>query len=489
MRKLFQSKNFLIFNLVFVGVIAGFSMALILYSCSTKIQPGESAMAQESEPMEVDPAALQGSFREVVADTLPSIVQVDVVQVITQQAPSQNFPFDYFFGPNQPNEPQEREAPGLGSGVIIRRDGNTYYILTNHHVAGKADKITVTLNDDREYDAELVGSDPRRDLALLSFETNDEDIQIAEMGNSDSLEVGDWVLAMGSPYGFDSTVTAGIVSALGRTGGPGQNISQFIQTDAAINPGNSGGPLVNLAGQVVGINTWIASSAGGSVGLGFSIPINSAKRVIEDLITEGSVEYGWLGVSIATGGVTEEFAEEMEIDNFRGSFVYSVFVGSPADRAGILPGDYIISVDGDSIQNSQELINIVGNLIVGSEISIELIRQGDRMTIETDITSRPPDDEITYGILWTGLTVHPLTDDLREQLEIASNVKGVGVVAVQSESPMAIAGFRNGDVITHINGENISGVMDFYEALNKEDEVTISYTRQGVKLKVTVEKP
>jgi Do/DeqQ family serine protease len=489
MRKLFQSKNFLIFNLVFVGMIAGFSMALILYSCSTKIQPGESAMAQESEPVEVDPAALQGSFREVVAATLPSIVQVDVVQVITQQAPSQNFPFDYFFGPDQQGPPEEREAPGLGSGVIIRRDGNTYYVLTNHHVAGEADEITVTLNDDREYTAELVGSDARRDLALLSFKSDERDIQIAEMGNSEALEVGDWVLAMGSPYGFDSTVTAGIVSALGRTGGPGDNISRFIQTDAAINPGNSGGPLVNLAGQVVGINTWIASSAGGSVGLGFSIPINSAKRVIEDLITEGFVEYGWLGVSIATGGVTEEFAEEMEIANYRGSFVYSVFSDSPADRAGILPGDYIISVDGDSIQSSQELINIVGNLVVGSDISIELIRQGERMTIETDITSRPPDEEITYEILWPGLTVHPLTDDLREQLEIRSNVKGVGIVAVQAESPMAIAGFRAGDVITQINGETISGVMDFYETFNKEDEVTISYTRQGVKLKVTVEKP
>jgi len=484
MRKLFHSKNFFIFNLVFVGVIAGFSMAIILYSCSTKIQPGDEAMAQETQQVEVDIESLQGSFRDVVSKTLPSIVQVDVVQIVSQQAPSQNFPFDYFFGPQQP---EEREEQGLGSGVIVRRDGNTYYVLTNAHVAGEAEEIRITLNDDREYDGDLVGADARRDLALVSFESRERDIQIAQLGNSDTLQVGDWVLAMGSPFGFDSTVTAGIVSALGRTGGPAGNISRFIQTDAAINPGNSGGPLVNLAGKVVGINTWIASSAGGNVGLGFSIPINSAKKVIDDLITEGEVVYGWLGVSIGATDINDELAETMEIDDRNGSFIYSVFADSPADDAGILPGDFIIKIDDEPIDDNNELLNIIGDLLVGSEIDMELIRQGQSMTVQATITKRTED--VDYSDLWPGITVFPITEEIREGIELDEDIDGVAVLRAEQETPTAVAGIRGGDIITQINGQDIDGVMDFYEVLSRDDEVTFSFLRENVRLKVTIEKP
>ena len=218
--------------------------------------------------------------------------------------PSFSNPFDFFFrgprGNNEEGEKREYKRPGLGSGVIVKKDSNNVYVLTNNHVAGTADEIKVKLNDGREYDAKRIGNDPRTDLALIKFESS-ENIPVADLGNSEHLEVGDIVLAVGNPFGFESTVTMGIVSALGRETLSGSSIAGFtdyIQTDASINPGNSGGALVNLKGEIVGINTWIASQSGGSVGVGFAIPINNAKKAIEDFISTGKVVYGWLGVSI-----------------------------------------------------------------------------------------------------------------------------------------------------------------------------------------------
>jgi len=289
LRGFFSSKKLFVFNLVFIGVLFGFSLALLSFSCSTRIQPAGTVQAQDADGEAMKSLQnLQNSFRSVSEKVLPVVVMINVVEVKKQAPERGDQPwFYYFFGRPDEDGSQEREFRnrGLGSGVIVRKTGKTFYVLTNNHVVGTAEEISVQLHDRREFKAKLVGKDERKDLAVVSFEAEGEDIPLAVLGDSNSLHVGDWVLAVGNPFGLESTVTAGIVSALGRRGGPEGNISDFFQTDASINQGNSGGALVNLAGEVVGINTWITSPTGGSIGLGFAIPINNVKKAVEDIIT------------------------------------------------------------------------------------------------------------------------------------------------------------------------------------------------------------
>jgi Do/DeqQ family serine protease len=494
-RKLLYSKSFFLMNLVLVGVIMGFVLSMVLFSCSTEIRPSETALAQEAPPSLEDLENVQNSFRFVADAVLPSVVKLNVEEVRTQRVPrAGDTPwFDFFFGqPDEEGEEEEREfrTQGLGSGVIVRRDGETYYVLTNNHVVGEADNIQVVLDDEREYSAELVGRDERKDLALISFEAETDALPVARLGDSDSLYVGDWVLAIGSPFGFQSTVTAGIVSALGRRGGPQGNISDFIQTDASINQGNSGGALVNLSGEVVGINTWITSSTGVSVGLGFAIPINNAKRAIDQFIESGSVEYGWLGVSIPDA--PDEVLESMGLEDIGGAFVHQVFLGSPADEGGILPGDYIVSLNGQEITASDELVLLVGDLPVGDVAEFGIIRMGERITVTVTIAKRQEEREIAEQNrrLWPGMRVFPLTEEVKSELDVGRRVDGVIISLVESRSPAAIAGFRVGDVITRIDETPIEDVPDFYRALNDLDEETLDfyYLRDGVELNVGIER-
>jgi Do/DeqQ family serine protease len=309
--------------------------------------------------------SLQNAFRAVAAKVLPSVVQVDVVDVVRNSGADLPNPFEFFFGPQRQRQGQPREfrQQGLGSGVVVRRSGEKLYVLTNDHVAGDAEQINIKLQDGRSYKAKLVGRDENKDLALVMFETR-ENIPVAEIGDSGSLMVGDWVLAVGSPLGFESTVTAGIVSAIGRRSVRGAaGFTDYIQTDAAINQGNSGGALVNIYGQVVGINSWIASTSGGNIGLGFAIPINNAKRSIDDFITKGRSEYGWIGINM--GGLQPQAAEDLRLGEARGAFVYGVFKGSPAEKAGLQPGDLITRVDGVALKDSSDLLLTIGNLTPG----------------------------------------------------------------------------------------------------------------------------
>jgi Do/DeqQ family serine protease len=483
--KALHSRTFFLANLVMVGIIVGFALSTMVFSCSTRLQPGDTAYAQQPGTPEVDVSSLQGSFRQVANAVLPSVVKITVAET-GEDGDQQDFPwFDFFFG--EPDGDQPRRPRGLGSGVIVQRDGETYYVLTNDHVVANGDNISVSLDDRREVDAELIGSDPRKDLAMVTFEF-DEDIPVARLGDSDALAVGDWVLAIGSPFGLQSTVTAGIVSALGRRGGPQGNISDFIQTDAAINQGNSGGALVNLRGEVVGINTWITSQTGGSIGLGFSIPINNAKNVIEDFIEVGEVEYGWLGVSIRDPSTA--LAEDMGIDEVSGAFVYHVFEESPADEGGIRPGDFMTSINGTPVENADDFILQVGDLTAGEVVEFELIRLGEEMTIEVTIGRRADEETIAQQSprAWPGMSVLPLTDDVREQAEIEGVNRGVLVINVESRTPAAAAGFRRGDVITRMNGSRIRTAMDFYRELNDEanDEVEFTYVRDGEESTVSI---
>ena len=434
--------------------------------------------------------AIQNANRRLAKEVLPAIVSIDVVNIIERPTTTMfSSPFDLFFGRPEQNkdkngepETQEFRSKAMGSGVIVKKDGKTVYILTNNHVVGEADEITIHLDDGREFEAEIVGTDQRRDIALVKFETN-ENIPVARLGNSDEVQVGDISFAIGNPLGFSSTFTSGVISAVGRNADErlGTTFTDFIQTDAAINPGNSGGALVNIYGEVIGINTWIASQTGGNIGLGFSIPINRAKEIIDDLIVSGKVEYGWLGISM--GDPSENLIDEMRLANRSGAFVFNVYSDSPAWKGGIKPGDYITSIDNKKIENGNDLLRIVGNLIPGKQYVFKLVRKAKPVTAYVKITTRDDEDSIRSNSnnLWPGFTVVGITEEIQERLNLPKNIGKIMVGSVAEGSPAYTAGIRNGDIIKEINRKKINSIMDFYEILNRndDDEIIFKINKQG----------
>ena len=434
--------------------------------------------------------SIQNANREIAKTVLPTIVAIDVVNIIERQNNGNMFssPLEFFFGKPEENKDNKREpetkefrSTAMGSGVIVKKENNTVYILTNNHVVGEADEITIHLYDERIFEAEIVGTDPRRDIALVKFETK-EDIPVAVLGDSDNVQVGDISFAIGNPLGFSSTFTSGVISAVGRNAGErlGASFTDFIQTDAAINPGNSGGALVNIYGEVIGINTWIASQTGGNIGLGFSIPINRAKEIIDDLIKSGKVEYGWLGISM--GDPSENLVKSMNLSNRSGAFVFNVYKDSPAWKGGIKPGDFITSIDNKKIEDGNYLLKIVGNLEPGNQYIFKIVRKSKPVNVYVDITAR--DDEATIrsnaNNLWPGFTVVEITEEIQERLNLPKNIGKVMVGSVTEGSPAFTAGIRNGDIIKEINKKKINNLMDFYEILNRtDDELIFKVNKQG----------
>ena len=479
MRGFFSSQRVLVFNAALLSIVLGFVVGVSTFSCTTSSPIGGNVVAaQDRGPSGVSALeAMQYSFREVAAKVLPVVVEIDVVDIVEQDVPRS--PFDFFFGPRDRggDSPREFRSQGLGSGVIVRRNGKQVYILTNNHVVGEAEEIKIILNDKREFQGRLVGGDSRKDLALVVFETG-EDVPVAELGDSDTLQVGDWALAVGNPLGLDSTITAGIISALGRRGGPGENISEFIQTDAAISPGNSGGALVNLWGQVIGINTWIASNTGANQGYGFAIPVNSARKAIEDFIELGHVQYAWLGVQIQTPN--EEIAKDLGISGKRGALVSQVFRGAPADKGGILPGDLIISLNGRRIGDHLELTDRLGDQPAGLPSRFLLIRQGKEVELGIRLAVR--DDERAIAAqnknLWPGMAVFPMNQDLRKELGVKSSA-GVVIYDVLDATPAHTSGFKPQDVLIGINGRAVGSLKDFYAALAAGGKLVFTVEREG----------
>ena len=472
--KKLSSKNLLIFNLVLIGVIVGFFLAFFSFSFSTS---KTRVKAQENQVIIPEGAlataeGLQTVFHAVSEKVLPSVVLLNTVSVRRQQGPGLNgIPWEFFFGPrDRGQDGQEREyrSTGLGSGIIVRFKTGTYYVLTNNHVVDEATEIRVATRDGKEYPAELVGKDERKDLAMVSFKTNDS-YPLATLGDSDTVAVGDWAIAIGNPLGaqFSFSVTSGIVSALGRTGGPGGNINDFIQTDAPINQGNSGGPLVNIRGEVIGINTWIASNmGGGNVGLGFAIPINNTKRTIDEFIETGTTSYGWLGVQLLEPN--RETAAELSLENRRGALATQVFLGSPADNGGIKPGDFITHVNSREIRSVQQLQLLVGDLRPGDRATFTVIRDRQARDLQVRIEERTDQVASDNRKLWPGVTVVPLTDQIRQNFQIAENAKGLFVAQITPSSPADIVGLRQGDIITAVNGENISDIAAFFRVLREK---------------------
>jgi serine protease Do len=464
------------------------AMVLFLLACGQAFTSGQRDSGRETGPAASTPVKgtpqevvtpesleqVQYSFRGVAQAVLPVIVEINTIEVVTQRVPRFQSPWDFFFGNPENRQPQDREfrQPGLGSGVIVKKEGNRVYVLTNNHVASEAAEISISLHDEREFKGKLVGSDPRRDLAVVVFETR-EDVPVAKLGDSDTLHVGDLVLAVGNPFGFESTVTMGIISALGRRAAVGAtvaNLTDYIQTDAAINPGNSGGALVNLRGEVIGINTWIASQTGSNTGLGFAVPINNAKKTVSDLLSKGKVEYGWLGVQINDiesrlyPGVKEDF----KIADKTGAFVSNVFKGSPAHKAGLLPGDYVTAIAGQGVRNADDLTKIVGNLPANKDYELKLVRAGVPMALTIHLAARQEEKDIAAQSksLWPGLFMGVITDEIRKQVKIPDSIKGPIVANVAEGSPAAIAGIKQGDVILKVNDRETKSIFDFYKALN-----------------------
>ena len=381
-------------------------------------------------------------------------------------------PFRDFFGPQR-----DFKQRSLGSGFLIDDDG---FIVTNNHVVENADQIKVRLYDETEYDAEIVGRDPKTDIALIRIKPNGHDLKPLNLGNSDSLPVGSWVVAIGSPFGLEQTVTAGIVSAKGRIIGSGP-YDDFIQTDASINPGNSGGPLLNLEGEVVGINTAIVASG---QGIGFAIPINLADGIIAQLKDTGEVSRGWLGVGIQN--LTPELAEYYRLEQKEGVLVTQVYEGDPADEAGIKEGDIIVGIDGKDVKTSRELSRKVAEAGVGNKMRINLLRDGRDETVSVKLAKRP-DQEPTLARGESrsddlGLRVRDIDPEIAEKLGVSADQNGVVVVQLDPESQTAQAGVRRGDIIVEINREPIKNIKDYraqVENIEKGDTVQMLLRRGG----------
>ncbi|MGO9409714.1 MAG: Do family serine endopeptidase [Spirochaetia bacterium] len=426
--------------------------------------------------------SMQTAFRAVAQKVLPVVVEIDVTEVIKQRLPQLELPFDWFFGQPQPNggERSFRQS-GLGSGIIVRRAGNVIYVLTNNHVVKDATDISVKTNDGRIFKAKVVGTDPRKDVALVSFQTGD-DVGIAELGDSNTLEVGDIVFAVGNPLGFTSSVTMGIVSAIGRRA-PTSDVAtytDYVQTDAPINQGNSGGALVNIRGQVIGMNTWIAAPSGGNVGLGFAIPINNARQAIDDFISKGRVEYGWLGVQIGDiqdSGPSLAIAKDLKVDGTKGAFIWNLYRGSPADRAGLLPGDFVTRMNGKVVHDKDELSQVIGSLRAGDSEEFTVMRYGRPLTVRVTIGRRDDQDRVAQSKnLWPGLTAIPITDEVRQDQTIPRGVRGVIVGDMPDQNtPAAVAGIQTADIITSINGRAVRSMMDYYKALNDSARRTVTF--------------
>jgi Do/DeqQ family serine protease len=477
-KSILYSKKFLIFNIALASMIVGFVLSMVLvYTLSANGKPElTTAFAQDADDVEKGYQALENiqySFRNVAKTALPVVVEISTVEVVKANGPQGgDAPFEFFFGPQGGNG-QDFRRPGLGSGVMVKRDGNKVYVITNNHVAGNASEMTVLLNDGRKLPAKLVAKDERTDLALISFETK-EQVPLAKLGDSDTLEVGDWAIAIGNPFGFESSLTVGVISALGRKAIPGSTIANFndyIQTDAQINPGNSGGALLNLRGEVVGINTWIASSTGVSAGVGFAIPVNNVKKAMNDFITKGKVEYGWLGVGIDDPDqqTMPGVAEDLKIAGLKGALVVSVFKESPADKGGIFPGDYILSVDGKPVSDANQLTRAVGGLPPDKSVEFVILRYGKEQRLKVTLKTRDSEDKLRVNTnVWPGLTAVKLTDELRARLKTPASLKGVFLVSVVQGTQAQIAGLKLGDVLVKINDNEVASIMDFYRQINNK---------------------
>jgi len=412
-------------------------------------------------------------FAAVVKKAEPAVVHIQVEKTVQGQGFMDPFEFfsdpffERFFGPNfrHPRLPKKRKERAAGSGFLISSDG---YILTNNHVVGKADVIKVRLADERVFTGKVVGADPQSDVALVKIEATG--LPVLPLGDSDKLEVGEWVIAIGSPFELSQTVTVGVVSAKGRNRIGINDYENFIQTDAAINPGNSGGPLLNIRGEVIGINTAIFSRSGGYMGIGFAIPINMAKAIEKQLKEKGKVVRGWLGVVIQD--VDEDLARSFDLPSAKGVLISEVQAGSPAAKAGLRQGDVIVALDGKAVKDVADLRNRIALTLPGTVVAMEVIRDGKPRTIEVEIGEQPADfgrrpvaaDGTVLAKL--GLNLQNLTPQLAEQFGYEPG-QGVLIADVAPDSPAAEAGLQAGQLVEEVNKVRVHNLKELQRAIKR----------------------
>jgi serine protease Do len=445
---------------------------LILFVAGTLLGTGvPRAVASKNTAVQMIPE----NFSDIAEKARPGVVNIRTVKRIEGGGPVYRHFFGNPFGPRNPFGNFFRPSPeggpkgdfkqqSLGSGFIIDPEG---YIVTNNHVIDNADEIEVKLTNGKAFDAEVVGRDSKTDLALIKIDGSDG-LKPLPLGDSNALRVGTWVLAIGSPFGLEQTVTAGIVSAKGRVIGAGL-YDDFIQTDASINPGNSGGPLLNMRGEVVGINTAIMSRGGGNDGVGFAIPVNLAKGIIEQLKNQGRVTRAWLGVGIQD--LTPELADYYHVKGQKGALVTQVYEGDPADKAGIETGDIITEVEGKNVSSSRDLSRSIANAPVGKQIPITLLRDGKKKAVRVELTERVDSDapvkvaaKRSNGL---GLQVIELKPETARRAGLAENEKGVLVTQVQPGGKGDLAGIQSGDVIKEINRKPVTTPKEVKRQIDK----------------------
>lgn len=475
-RKCF-GKRFFSFSLIAVLT------ALALTGCKTGLFNGENQTETPSAPSVAPPApvvvdGMRTSYADIVERTSPAVVNI-ISDIKVQQTnapegnPFEGLPFQF---PQQPRQQRPQVERGVGSGVIVSADGT---ILTNNHVVEGATKITVEMNNGKTYEAKTVGTDPPSDLAVLKIVG--ENLPFLTLGNSDTVRVGDFVLAIGNPLGIGQTVTAGIISAKGRrTGISDGSFEDFLQTDAPINRGNSGGALVNLTGELIGINSQILAggASGGNIGIGFSIPSNMAKSVMEQLVQNGKVRRGMLGVNIQN--INEDLAQGLNLKDAKGVLVSNVKTGGAADKAGLKRGDVITAINGETVEDSNVLRNKVAGTLPGNEIKVKFVRDGSEQETTAKLDELDSGSEKTQnqsndsnkqespaqeGKL--GLTLQPVTPDVAKELQIPDDTKGLVVSQVDPNGAAAQVGVRRGDVILEVNRSPVSSLDEMKSALDK----------------------
>ncbi|MBM4145348.1 MAG: DegQ family serine endoprotease [Nitrospira sp.] len=460
---------------------------IVLLSCGawTYSFAGNSEISQQSMDML---SKIGQATAELVGAVRPAVVNISITKTVKTQGGANPFlddPFFRRFFGDQFKMPKERKSANLGSGVIVDPTG---YILTANHVIQGADEIKVTLSDKREFKGKIVGNDAMTDIGIIKIEA--DNLPTIKWGDSDALRVGETVLAIGSPYGLSQTVTMGIVSAVGRANVGIADYEDFIQTDAAINPGNSGGALVNVKGELVGINTAIFSTSGGYQGIGFAVPTNMAKTVMDSLRTKGKVTRGWLGVTIQS--LTPDLAKQFNLKEEKGVLVGDVVESGPAEKAGLQRGDVIIEFDGKKIEEPTQLRNMVANTPPNKEISLKIIRENTMEIKKATISELPADmqksSKAEYNNLLKGVSVQELTLEMSGKLRLPKKLKGVIVSDVDEDSNAATM-LLQGDVIQEINRQKITNVVEYEKVVSRikpESDILLLVFRGGSSLYITL---
>lgn len=500
--KFFHSKRIFWINLSLVSFLIGSLLTTAVYVGCDQKRTGIQAAAKANPVLDDNEAikaatAMQRAFRNIAKHVGPAVVSINATKMVTYRNPYNRLFHDdffrHFFGNRHRGRMQRKKTPTLGSGFVIDEKG---YVITNHHVVQKANDIKVIFSDGRQFAAKVIGSDKETDIALLKIEPKGK-IPVARLGNSDDLQVGDWVVAIGNPFNLPNTFTAGIVSAKSRGDRVGMPYQNFIQTDTAINPGNSGGPLVNIKGEVVGINTMIYTRTGGSLGIGFAIPVNILKSVVQALIKDGRFDRGYLG--IYPGKIDAKMRRILKLKDKGGVIVNSVVQDGPAAKAGMKAGDVILSIEGKKINSVSHLMRSVASLKIGKKVKVVIQRKWQKKTITIEIGKRPgetadagDDSDQRDGRDWLGMRVVPVTSlselQLR-RLRIHPDSRGVVITGKSDKAPESE--LQAGDLIVAINYVPIRSMAEYRAFIKRhadKNEFLFEVVQRGVKRFVAVNK-